>query len=165
MASLCFINSDSTCLFSTSRVSSPSLSVSIPHAPSVLPLFIMHITGSTRGYFHCLSYFLLPPSPVTFQFRLINRRSSRPSLTILPTLRCFPALPLKFSHSFNPPFIFSSAHHVPPSALMPFYHCFPPPYFPLILNLPSAFPLSLHPTLYLFPTSILLLIHPHSTFH
>lgn len=37
------------------------LSILIPYAPSVLPLFIVHITGPTQGYSFCLSYFTLPP--------------------------------------------------------------------------------------------------------
>ena len=77
-----------------SFLSSPPLSISIPYAPSVLPLFIVHITGTTRGYFCCLSYFLLPPSLVTFQFRWINPRSSRPSMPFFRPLLRHPALPI-----------------------------------------------------------------------
>ncbi len=124
----------------------------------------MHVTRTTPGCFHSLSFSFAPLSLlVTFQFRRINQRLP-PSPFFCP-LDCVTALPLKLSHSFYPPFIFSSTLHVPPSSHMPLYRCFFLSFFLSTLTFPQPLSCQYIRTWFFSANIVLLTIHPHTTSH
>lgn len=150
MLSLCFIHSSWTCLFSISLLSTPSIFLMHPY---VLLLFIAHITCTTQCYFCCLSYFLLSPSLVTFQFKWINllsllRHSSIHYAAFLPSH--FNSLTPLIPHSslpqhtmyLSPPLCLSTTVFHPLTSLSSLIFPQPFPCFyirPSIYSLPTFF--------------------------